>query len=529
MRGKDWCGAWSLLLLVFCSIPVCAQQPPSKAAAPAVIGPKDTVTLCLRTDTSCAPPALAREFRAAWVATVDNIDWPSRRGLSTEQQQAELISLLDKAEAIGLNAIIFQVRPAADALYESKIEPWSEYLTGTQGLAPQPFWDPLAFAVKEAHRRGLELHAWFNPYRARHPSAKSPLAESHISRRHPELVKKYGTQLWMDPGEPAVRAQTLKVVLDVVKRYDIDGVHLDDYFYPYKEKQANGTTDFPDDPSWKRYTKGGGTLDRDDWRRQNVNQLIEELHAEIGKRKPWVKFGISPFGIWRPGNPATVVGFDAYDKLYADSRKWLREGWVDYFTPQLYWAIEKVGQRYPDLLKWWVDQNGMQRHLWPGNYTSRVGEGGATAWRRDEVLAQVRVTRAQAGAGGNVHFSMKVLMHDRDSVATALSRLLYADPAIVPASPWLLSPSAESPSLKFRASPKGDAIVFLPAGNDSPRWWLIQVMTAGQWQSRRFDGSLRTLRIADLVENVLVAPELISVTAIDRAENIGTPVVLRIP
>jgi uncharacterized lipoprotein YddW (UPF0748 family) len=282
MKGKNWCRSWILALSVICSVPVGAQQPPPKAAVPAAIGPKDTVTLCLRTDTSCVPPTLAREFRAAWVATVDNIDWPSKKGLSTEQQQAELIALLDKSEAIGLNAIIFQVRPAADALYESKIEPWSEYLTGTQGQAPQPFWDPLAFAVKEAHKRGLELHAWFNPYRARHPSAKGPLATSHIARQHPELVKKYGTQLWMDPGEPAVRAQTLKVVLDVVKRYDIDGVHLDDYFYPYKEKQANGTTDFPDDPSWKRYQKAGGTLDRDDWRRQNVNQLIEELHAAIG-------------------------------------------------------------------------------------------------------------------------------------------------------------------------------------------------------------------------------------------------------
>jgi hypothetical protein len=242
-----------------------------------------------------------------------------------------------------------------------------------------------------------------------------------------------------------------------------------------------------------------------------------------------VKFGISPFGIWRPGNPETVVGFDAYDKLYADSRKWLREGWVDYFTPQLYWAIDKPGQRYTDLLKWWVEQNEMQRHLWPGNYTSRVGEGGASAWRRDEVLAQVRATRAQAGAGGNVHFSMKVLMNDRDSVATALARLLYADPAVVPASPWLLPASAELPNLKFRASPKGDAIMLIPPGKESPRWWLIQVMTAGQWHSRRFDGSLRTLRIADLVENVLVAPELISVTAIDRAENVSAPVVLRFP
>src|ERR1039458_5009065 len=281
-----------------------------------------------KADTACVPPPVRREFRGVWVASVRNLDWPSKPGLPPSLAKAELIALLDRAAALGLNAVLLQVRPAGDALYASKIEPWSEYLTGRQGMAPVPFWDPLQFAVEQAHARGLELHAWFNPYRAKEPSAKGPLAATHIARRHPELVKKYGTQLWMDPGEPAVREQTLRVVLDVVKRYDIDGVHLDDYFYPYPERRPNGSTDFPDDRSWKAYRKSGGKLARDDWRRANVDDLVETLHREIAKAKPWVKFGISPFQLWRPGYPESITtGLDAYATLYADSRKWFANGW----------------------------------------------------------------------------------------------------------------------------------------------------------------------------------------------------------
>jgi uncharacterized lipoprotein YddW (UPF0748 family) len=200
------------------------------------------------------PPPPPREFRAAWVAAVGNIDWPSKRDLSTAEQKAELLAILDRAAELKLNVVILQVRPAADALYASAIEPWSEYLTGAMGKPPEPFYDPLAFAVAEAHRRGLELHAWFNPFRARHFSAKSPIAGSHISRRRPQWVRPYGKQLWLDPGEKGVQDYSLSVVMDVVKRYDIDGVHFDDYFYPYKEPDAAGRDlDFPDGLSWRRY------------------------------------------------------------------------------------------------------------------------------------------------------------------------------------------------------------------------------------------------------------------------------------
>ncbi len=237
-----WRATVSFAAVMLAVRPLATQSP-----APSPLLLRALPVACLLADPSCVPPSVGREFRGVWVASVDNIDWPSRRGLSTAAAKRELITLLERARAAGLNAVIFQVRPAGDALYASKLEPWSEYLTGRQGVAPKPAWDPLAFAVQEAHARGLELHAWFNPYRARHPSATGPLSSRHLTRRRPELVKTYGTHLWMDPGEPAVREHTVRVILDVVTRYDIDGVHLDDYFYPYKERgPGGGLADFPD-------------------------------------------------------------------------------------------------------------------------------------------------------------------------------------------------------------------------------------------------------------------------------------------
>src|SRR5688500_11537583 len=234
-------------------------------------------------------PAVAREFRGAWVASVANIDWPSRPGLTSEQQQAELLALLDRAAQLRLNAVILQVRPAADALYASRLEPWSEYLTGEMGKAPVPFYDPLAFAVDEAHKRGLELHAWFNPFRARHASARSPVSADHVSRTRRTLVQQYGRSLWLDPGEPDARQYSLRVIMDVVRRYDIDGVHIDDYFYPYRERDGAGRIiTFPDDPSWRRYRRSGGRLTRDDWRRRNVDLFVEAVYTAMKREKPLV-------------------------------------------------------------------------------------------------------------------------------------------------------------------------------------------------------------------------------------------------
>jgi len=522
-----------LLLSLFAVLPAAAQAPQAPRSrtpdgvtvvrlAPA---PPPVAVACAEADTSCAAPELRREFRGVWVASVSNIDWPSRPGLSTAEQKAELVALLDRTHAAHLNAVILQVRPAADALYKSRIEPWSEYLTGRQGRAPSPAWDPLTFAVEQAHQRGLELHAWFNPYRARHPSAKGPLSKRHIARTSPALVKSYGTHLWMDPGEPAVRKRTLRVIMDVVKRYDIDGVHLDDYFYPYKEKTASGSTEFPDARSWKRYVKSGGTLSRNDWRRENVNTLVRQLDAQIHAAKPWVKFGISPFGIWRPGHPEQVKGFDAYEQLYADSKRWWENNWVDYLTPQLYWPIAKPEQSFPALLRWWGEQNVTTRHLWPGLYTSRVKEPTAAgnslpatnAWTADEIVAQIDSARANSRASGTVHFSAKALLKDQGGIASRLVAQVYGDVALVPPSPWLSkhAPPAPIVRVKKNAATGGVTLTMSVAGKPAARWFLLQMRTGSVWGSRLVVPCACGEEITLNGDGQL--PDRLVVTALDRA------------
>lgn len=464
-------------------------------------------------------PEPQREFRGVWVATVANIDWPSKPGLSTEQQKTELLAILDRCVALNLNAVVLQVRPACDALYASSLEPWSEFLTGEMGRAPEPFYDPLTFAVEEAHRRGLELHTWFNPYRARHFEGKSAISRDHISRTHPELVRQYGRYMWLDPGEPEVQNHSLRVFRDVVRRYDVDGVHIDDYFYPYKENDAAGKPiPFPDDPSWQRYVKSGGKLGRDDWRRQNVDLFIERLYRTIKEEKSWVKVGISPFGIWRPGYPAQIKGFDQYAELYADARKWLLNGWVDYFTPQLYWRIDPPDQSYPVLLKWWSEQNPKGRHLWPGNYTSRAG--GAGAWPPEELVNQIAVTRRQPGATGNVHFSMKSLMPANSPLPQRLAAESYAEPALVPASPWLHDQAPRKPRLHVRRDREGGPLVlgWRPGGSERPWLWVVQCRAGGQWRTDILPGDRTSLSL-DAKDTV----DVVAVSAVDRLGNKSRP------
>jgi uncharacterized lipoprotein YddW (UPF0748 family) len=477
-----------------------------------------------------APPPVAREFRGVWIATVGNIDWPSRPGLSTRQQQQELIEMLDRAAALRLNAVILQVRPSADALYASPYEPWSEYLTGTMGRAPDPYYDPLEFAVTEAHHRGLELHAWFNPYRARHPSARSRPSRNHISVTHPELVKRYGSMLWMDPGEPAVRELTTRVVLDVVRRYDIDGVHIDDYFYPYKETDRRGRTiDFPDGPSWRRYRASGGTLGKDDWRRANVDSLIHQVYVGIKALKPWVKFGISPFGVWRPGYPPITEGkFDSYAELYGDSRKWVLNGWADYFTPQLYWPIDRPDLSYPVLLRWWVEQNAKGRHIWPGNYVDKVN-GSPTGWLADEILNQIALTRAQPGATGNVYFSMTTLMADADNLPQKLVAGPYAARALVPASPWLdsLPPLSPIVGAAWDATKQSNTLSLVPQGAE-PTWlWAISSHVGDNWTTDIVPGFQRFYLLPRLTGGAQA--DAVSVSSVDRTGNESTPVVVGLP
>ena len=499
MRGRSWCWpALGVAGLLATSEPI----QPQNAATPVPALP-DTTGL----------PVIMREFRGVWVATVDNIDWPSKPGLSSGEQQRELRELLDRAAALRLNAVIFQVRPSADALYASKLEPWSYFLTGRQGRGPSPSYDPLAFAVKEAHARGLELHAWFNPYRAKHPAEKSRAAASHVSRARPSLVRRYGQYLWMDPGEPAVRQMTLRVVLDVVRRYDIDGVHIDDYFYPYPE----GGNDFPDEATFRRYAQSGGTLSRSDWRRANVDSLVQSLYRGIKGVKPWVKFGISPFGIWRPGYPESVRGLDAYDRLFADARKWMNEGWGDYFTPQLYWRTDAPQQRYLDLLAWWIGENRMGRHVWPGNYTSRATSAARNLWDPSEVVTQVRVTRLEPGASGNVHFSMKAF-DVSPALSTSLTRDVYTDVALVPSSPWLADSAPPAPRITTKRSGGGWELRLTSGPGSVARLWTVRWRGEGEWQAMVLPGSTNSVVIRGATAAV--------VTAIDRAGMESAPVIL---
>jgi uncharacterized lipoprotein YddW (UPF0748 family) len=466
------------------------------------------------------PPDVAREFRGVWVASVSNIDWPSRPGLPVAEQKAELLAILDRTAALRMNAVILQVRPAADALYESKKEPWSGFLTGTMGKAPDPYYDPLAFAVEEAHARGLELHAWFNPYRAHHPDDTSRIAASHISRRRPDLVRKYGKYLWMDPGSAEVRKYTVDVIRDVVRRYDIDGVHIDDYFYPYRERGRDRRyIQFPDNSTWQAYRRSGGKLSRDDWRRRNVDLLVEQLYKAVKAEKPWVKFGISPFGIWRPGSPTSVRGLDAYTEIYADSRKWIQRGWLDYFAPQLYWKSYSPRQRYDDLLQWWTEQNRHDRHIWVGTYTSRVAGPGSVRWPASELLEQIRLTREQPGATGNVHFSMEVLLQNRDGVNDHLLAGPYAEPALVPASPWMDKqvPSAPRAEVKVDSASGRTTVSLMPQGMVPARLWVIRARFGTEWTTTIVPASTHEHSFA--ASDASVRPDLIVVTAIGRTGN----------
>lgn len=379
-----------------------------------------------------------RSTRAMWIATVNNGDWPSRMGISAARQQAEYRHLLDVAQKLNFNTVYVQVRPAADAFYRSPYEPWSRYLTGRQG--GDPGYDPLAFLVAEAHRRGLEFHAWFNPYRASAQADRAELAPNSQARLHPDWVHRYGGALWFDPGLPQVRDLVTKVVLDVVRRYDIDGVHLDDYFYPYP---LPGKA-FPDAATFKTFGKGFTSVG--DWRRHNVDTLIQTLHTQIHRAKPSVRFGVSPFGVWRdkPADPAgsATTALQSYDDIYADSRTWVRDGWVDYIAPQLYWPIGFKAADYRTLVAWWARQvAGTRVQLIIGEAAYQVGQAGP--WKDPAELSRhVAIDARYPQVGGEAFFSAHDLAADRRGFATRLRRGPYAHPALAPAAGTGTPPSA---------------------------------------------------------------------------------------
>ncbi len=479
-----------------------------------------TATVSAYTDAPEAP----REFRAAWIATVANIDWPSQRTLSTEEQIAELEAILDQTEAMNLNALIFQIRPMKDALYASELEPWSEFLTGEMGKAPDPYYDPLEFMAEECRKRGIELHVWFNPYRARHPSARSEIHPDHVSHTLPDFVHEYGRYLWMDPAAEETKAHTLNVVLDVVRRYAIDGVHIDDYFYPYPS-YADGA-DFPDDALWEAYLEEGGDMSRADWRRSHVDDFVERFYREVKEEDPRVKVGISPFGIWRPGYPEGIQGLDQHNVLFADARRWLREGWVDYYTPQLYWPIDQEAQAYPKLLDWWVEQNVEDRHIWPGNFTSRV-TGTDQGWPIDEIVNQVEVTRDREGATGNVHFSMRAFMQPRGGLAGRLTETVYANPALVPASPWLDDSVPSQPETVVRPGDNEQVVHFRSPEDEEIRLWAVYTRSGDGWKLVDTVSAHRTVRGSFTVRRE-DGVRAVAVSAVDFVGNESEHAIVRL-
>ncbi len=383
-----------------------------------------------------AAHAQKAEFRAAWIATVENIDWPSKRGLSTDEQKREFIALLDMHRKNGMNAIVMQIRPAADAFYPSELEPWSEYLTGKQGQAPSPYYDPLQFMIEETHRRGMEFHAWLNPYRAVFNTARSSVAANHPTRLYPEWFVDYGdaskTTRYFNPGVPEAQDFVTRVIRDIVKRYDVDGIHFDDYFYPYP---VSGK-DFPDAKAYQRYGNG---MARDQWRRSNVDSIIAKLGRAIKQEKPWVKFGISPFGVWRNKSDdpdgSDTKALTNYDHLYADILLWLRKGWIDYVVPQLYWEIGHERADYLTLINWW-SEHSYGRHCYIGLAPYRANSN--AAWKdKTQLPRQIQLTRTTPNIQGQVYFSSKSFLNNPNGWNDSLQQNYYRQQVPTPAMPWL--------------------------------------------------------------------------------------------
>lgn len=382
-------------------------------------------------------PAPKHELRGAWIATFANIDWPGANTLPVVTQQSQLINLLDQLQATGINAVFFQVRSQCDAMYGSSLEPWSADLTGQQGRPPSPFYDPLEFIIAACRQRGLEVHAWFNPFRAVSNVGTLPsFAPHHLARTRPEWLLAQGNLRILDPGIPQVRDHVISVLLDVLRRYDVDGIHFDDYFYPYPP--ASGSP-FNDDASFAADPRG--FTSRQDWRRDNINQFIQRSHDAIRAVKPWVKFGVSPFGIWRnrtsdPMGSATN-GLQSYSDIYADSRKWIQQTWVDYLTPQIYWSVGFSAANYGVLLPWWNALGG-SRHIYSGMAAYKVNNGGTDEnWSQPaQIPSQIRLNRQQSQVRGQVFFSTTSVLRNPLGIRDSLRDDLFRTPALLPPMPW---------------------------------------------------------------------------------------------
>lgn len=391
-----------------------------------------------------------REFRGAWIATVANIDWPSKPGLAAVEQKQQFVRQLDMLQSLGCNAVIVQVRPVADALYASKKEPWSHYLTGRAGEAPFPYYDPLIFMIEETHKRNMEFHAWFNPFRALMDSKKNPHPQNHVTHAHKEWIINYGGKAYVDPGIPEAREYVIDVIVDVVKRYDIDAVHLDDYFYPYRVPNQQ----FGDTKSYAKYGKG---TDKDDWRRDNVSRFISLLNTSIKSEKSWMKLGISPFGIWRnksmdPEGSDTRGGQTTYDDLYADVLMWMQKGWVDYMMPQLYWEHSHKAAPFSVLQPWWYE-HCYKRHVYYGLGLYRMTTAKSGPWASPaELLWQLRDIRGHCPNSGYSFYSASCFDRVKPAVIDSLKNSYAKYPALIPPMTWLDDQAPAAPVAKITGS-----------------------------------------------------------------------------
>ncbi len=510
---------------------------------------KNTLFVCLLFCSHFVFSQPKYEFRAVWVATVDNIDWPSRGNYSTELQKAEFIRQLDMHQRNGMNAVIVQVRPACDAFFPSAVEPWSEWLTGKQGKAPIPFYDPLEFMIQETHKRGMEFHAWCNPYRAvfqighyttvitRHGKHKrrsqvwhegSSIASTHVSKQHPDWILTYGDTRYLDPGNKEVQAYVNSVIRDMLSRYDIDAIHFDDYFYPYRI----GGVEFPDNASYIKYGLG---MDKEAWRRSNVDSVILMLHNTIREVKKTCKFGISPFGVWRNFSrdslgSNTQAGQTNYDDLYADILLWMKKGWIDYVVPQLYWEFEQKHAPFGVLLDWW-GKNHFDRPCYVGLGFYRAGSN--EYWRdRNQLPRQLRAIRNTKDIGGEVYFSSTSFFKNPYGWNDTLRENFYQYPALIAPMPWIDSVRPSIPVVHVTNG--NDSLIFsFEKGNavDTLRGFAIyraqDAFNIDSARAFRFIPAGQAIRFTlSTVELMKPAPGRYFVTAISKTNNESDPILM---
>ncbi len=474
-----------------------------------------------------------REFRGVWIATVNNLDWPSDHNSSIETKKDELLNIINNLEKLNFNAIIFQIRPSADAFYISSTEPCSEYLTGKQGLRPEEDWDPLNFIIDECHKRGMELHAWMNPFRISQ-NLKKELSDKNVAVRHPEWTVTYDSKLFLDPGIPEVRNYLKDIVSEVVKKYDVDAIHFDDYFYPYPVLN----TPFPDTLSFKLYNRDYEDSNINNWRRENVDILVQELSSTIKEIKRELKFGISPFGVWQNytdhyTGSVTNSGITNYNDLYADVTKWLANGWIDYVMPQIYWEIGHPKADFITLANWW-NENSFGKHVYVGHALYKLSDDKSMAWQSEyEMPEQVFISRKLDNVYGSAFFRLKYLDKNSKNFTENLKKEIFKEKALLPQMKWLdsippVTPKGIRPFGLFKVK---KIKIYYPKNISKPDDFLGYIVYASERKKIDIDNPSNIIQFCTseeiLVQNLNITPKktfYICVSAIDKHHNESLPV-----